>query len=117
LGLDADHLILAKAFSYLAGILETGACRDRPENNDRWPTGVRLFIASTLSKIHPSSPVIDDMWELWAEIPRRTFASGKYDHEAERLVHRELTGIKSKLKYLTQLEISGCFTGIEVRIA
>jgi len=101
LGLDADHPILAKAFSYLAGILENGACRDRPENNDRWPTAVRLFIASTLSMIHPSSPVSDDIWELWAEIARRTFASGKYDYQAERLAHRELTGIKSKLRYLT----------------
>jgi hypothetical protein len=101
LGLDADHPILSKAFRYLAGILETGACRDRPENNDRWPTGVRLFIASAISKIHPNSPVIDGVWEHWAEITRRAFASGIYNHEAERLAHRELTGIKSKLGYLT----------------
>jgi len=101
LGLDANHPVLAKAFRYLASIIETGGCRDRQEKNPNWPIGMRLIIASTMSMIQPESPLIDDVWSLWAEIARRTFESGRYDCEAEKTAYRELTGVKGEPRYLT----------------
>ncbi|MHA2362688.1 MAG: hypothetical protein ACXAC7_01925, partial [Candidatus Hodarchaeales archaeon] len=101
LGLDAQHPILIKALDYLTNIIDSGACRDPPEKNDRWTTGVRLFIASTISKILPNHPTIEGVRQLWEKIVYRTFSDGKYNQNAERFAHRELTGIKSDLRYLT----------------
>lgn len=101
LGLDGAHPVLQKASRYLAGMLEgTLLCRDPAEKNDRWPTGVRLFAASTLAQIRPDLPLLDSDWKLWANIARRTFASGSYDPEAEIQAHRELTGASIKDSYL-----------------
>ena len=101
LGLDASHPILARAVKYISGILRgTIAFPDRAEKNERWATGYRLFAAATLARIQPDLPILDEVWDLWAEIARRTFASGQYDAEAERRAHRELTGICKDLGYL-----------------
>ncbi len=101
LGLDVPHPVLAKASRYLIGILEGRTeCRDRPEKNDRWPTGVQLFSAATLAQIQPDLSALDDAWHLWVNIARRTFASGAYDPEAEVRAHHELTGASVKNSYL-----------------
>ena len=86
---------------YLNNLLKgTTEPRDRAEVNDRWATGVRLFVATTLTRIHNDEPILDDVWNLWVEIARRTFASGAYDPEAEIVAHRELTGATVKDSYL-----------------
>jgi hypothetical protein len=101
LGLPADHRLLVRAAAYLAGVLQgTILPRDRPERNDRWPTGVRLFAAATLALIRPESPLLDEVWELWAEIARRAVRSGTYDPQAESAAHRELTGATVAGSYL-----------------
>jgi hypothetical protein len=101
LGLDQNHPILQKASWYLVSVLETGKCRDRPEKNNRWETGVRLFAASTLAMIDPWHPALDGVWALWVEILERTFSSGMYDEDAEAKAHRELTGASVRGSYLT----------------
>jgi len=101
LGLDKDHPILKKASQYLLSVLETGECRDRPEKNDRWETGLRLIAASTLAKIEPRHPALDEIWALWLEIIERAFASGDYDEDAEVQAHKELTGASVRGSYLT----------------
>jgi hypothetical protein len=102
LGMEADHRVLSRAAGYLERVLEgSSACRDRPEKNDRWPTGVRLFSAATLARIQPEHPALDEVWELWRTIARRTFAAGAYDPQAEVEAHRELTGASVKDSYLT----------------
>jgi hypothetical protein len=101
LGLQAEHPILQWATRYLVAILRgTVQCRDRPEKNDRWETGVQLFAAASLAMVDPEMPVLDRVRSLWAEIARRTFASGSYDAEAEIQSHRELTGASVKDSYL-----------------
>lgn len=101
LGLDRDHPILQKASQYLLSVLETGECRDRPEKNDRWETGVRLIAASTLAEIIPRHTALDEVWALWLEIIKRAFASGDYDEDAEVQAHKELTGASVRGSYLT----------------
>ncbi len=101
LGLDTDHPMLRKARQHLVALLEGQAQpRDRAERNDRWPTGVQLFAASTLAQIQPDLPILDGVWALWAEIARRTFASGRYDSDAEIRAHQALTGASVKHSYL-----------------
>ncbi len=73
---------------------------DPPEKNDRWPTGWRLFCAAMLALIQPNLPILDDVWNPWVTIVRRTFASGAYDPGAEIRTHRELTGASVKGSYL-----------------
>jgi hypothetical protein len=101
LGLDANNPVLDKAFRYLTSIIKTGGCRDRVEKSVNWPVGIRLIIASTMARIQPESPLIDDVWNLWAEIAYRAFMSGTYDYEAEKIAYRELTGIKSEPRYMS----------------
>ncbi|MEW5721380.1 MAG: hypothetical protein AB1817_22325, partial [Chloroflexota bacterium] len=101
LGLDASHPILQKARAYIVNVM-TGAIRfpDYHEKNDRWETGMRLFLASTLSLIQPDHPLLDADRKLWRAIAARTFQSGKYRAEDEIRAHAELTGATVKDSYL-----------------
>jgi hypothetical protein len=100
LGLKPTHPILHKAAQRLAQVIETGQVRDRAEKNDRWPTGVRLIAAATLSLIDPYHPSIDPIFDLWLEISKRVFSNGVYDPEVEIAAHKELTGATVKNSYL-----------------
>jgi len=101
LGLEATDQIFQNAIRYMSRLLEgTLDFPDRPERNDRWLTGKRLFVAATLAKIQPNLPVLDNTWKLWAIIATIAFASGKYDSDAEIRAHRELTGASVKDSYL-----------------
>ncbi len=101
LGLDVSDPILEKAAGYILRLM-AGELNfpDRPEKNDRWATGMRLFLASTLSLIQPEHPILDRDRELWQSIARITFASGKYSEINEIKAHAELTGATVKDSYL-----------------
>ncbi|MEW6093489.1 MAG: hypothetical protein AB1531_05940 [Chloroflexota bacterium] len=118
LGLDLSHPILKRAHVYLLAILEGKIpIPDYAEKNDRWPTGVRLFPASTLSLIEPSHPILDSDRELWRSIAQHTFRSGRYSAEDEIEVHKRLTGATVKDSYLVlssryQLNLLGSVPGL-----
>ena len=117
LGLDAGHPILQKASDYIQSIMQGEAVfPDTYEKNDRWPTGMRLFLASTLSRIHPIHPTLDADRQLWCEIAQRTFQSGRYSEQDEIAAHADLTGATVKDTYLVlkskyQLNILGSIPG------
>jgi hypothetical protein len=118
LGLDASHLVLEKAAKYILNIREDKiAFPDYHEKNDRWQTGMRLFLASTLSLIQPSHPILNVDRELWYAIAQKTFRSGKYNEEDEIKAHIELSGATVKGSYLVlnnryQLNILGSIPGV-----
>jgi len=101
LGLDAVHQVLNKAAEYILKIME-GRLEfpDNHEVNDRWQTGMRLFLASTLALIQPDHPILDEDRALWQEITQRAFQSGEYRAEDEIAAQRELTGATVKGSYL-----------------
>jgi len=101
LGLEASDPIFRAALHYLSRLLK-GKIEfpDPAERNNRWATGTQLFAASTLSRIDATLSAVDETWELWATIAKRTFSSGKYDAEAEIQAHQELTGASVKDSYL-----------------
>ena len=101
LGLVASDPIFQTTIDYLTRLL-AGEVEfpDPPERNNRWATGTQLFAAATLARINPTLPILDKPWKLWTEIAERTFASGKYDQEAEIQAHEELTGASVKDSYL-----------------
>lgn len=102
LGLDAAHPILRNARDHIVSIL-TGArpFPDRPEKNERWQIGRRMFLGSTLSLIQPDYPLIDADRQLWREIALQTFQSGTYNARDEIRAHAELTGATVQDSYLT----------------
>ncbi len=102
LGVDRGHPMLRSAADHLAAVV-TGlaAPSDPPERNDRWPTGVALFAASTLALVDSEHPALDPVWALWHEIARRTLAGGIYNPDAEAAAHRDLTGASVRGTYLT----------------
>ncbi len=101
LGLDAAHPILDKASTYILEIMRGDLpFPDYQEKNDRWRTGKRLFLASTLSLIHPEHPELNSDRTLWQEITQRTFQSGRYREEDEIKAHADLTGATVKGSYL-----------------
>ena len=102
LGLEPDHPILQRVQLYLLHLLRGETpFPDRNESNDRWPTGVRLFVASTFALLQPQHPILEPDRSLWLEIARRTFHSGEYSEADEIDAHRELTGASVKGTYLT----------------
>jgi hypothetical protein len=100
LGLDQSHPLLKKATDYLISALKSGNVHDRPEKNDRWSTGVRLFAGSTLTWIQPDHPAIDNTFDLWIKVLRRTFKTGSYDPDEEIRAHQALTGASVAGSYL-----------------
>ena len=101
LGLEASDQIFCATIDYVSRLLE-GSIQfpDPPERNNRWATGKQLFAAATLARICPTLPMLDKPWELWATIAEHTFASGRYDSEAEIRAHEILTGASVKGSYL-----------------
>jgi hypothetical protein len=117
LGLDVSHLVLEKAAEYIVEIME-GRIEfpDYHEKNDRWQTGMRLFLASTLSLIQPDHPILDEDRVLWHAIAQKAFQSGTYSVEDEIAAHAEITGATVKSSYLVlnnryQLNILGSKPG------
>jgi hypothetical protein len=102
LGLDHTHPILAKAASYIERVLDQRIpFPDPPESNNRWETGKRLFLASTLSLILADHPLVIRERSLWLAIAKRAFQSGEYRLEDEIAAHTELTGASIRQSYLT----------------
>ena len=97
LGLDAAHPALSNAARYIINVME-GRLEfpDRHEKNDRWSLGMRLFLASTFSRIHPHHAALEQDRRLWLEITQRTFQSGNYDAADEIRAHAALTGARVK---------------------
>lgn len=118
LGLDASHPILENASSYILALMKGELpFPDRPEKNDRWLTGVRLFLASTLALIHPHHPLLDRDRNLWHQIAKETFQSGKYNPQHEIQAHAKGTGASVFGSYLVlnhryQLNILGSVPGL-----
>ena len=118
LGLDGTHPVLEKAASYILKLIQNKiAFPDRPEKNDRWQTGVKLFLSSTLSQIYPKHPILKAERQLWSDITQRTFASGKYSAKDEIQAHDELTGATVLDSYLVlgnkyQLNLLGSIPGM-----
>lgn len=101
LGLEANHPILSHASSYILDILQGRRLfPDRSEKNDRWQTGVRLFLAATLTMIIPDHPELDQDRALWLSIAQAAFQSGRYQALDEIQAHAELTGVSVKGSYL-----------------
>lgn len=93
LGLARSHQILQSTQSYLEAVLEGRACiPDRAEKHENWPTGVTMFAGAALSGFAPKSSALDDTWDFWSAVVRRSFATGKHDLDAELRTHRQLLG-------------------------
>ena len=102
LGLGPSHPILIKAANFIELVLaQTLPFPDPPETNNRWETGKRLFLASTLSMIQPDHPLVLQEHALWLSIAERAFQSGQYLQEDEIKAHAERTGASVKDSYLT----------------
>jgi hypothetical protein len=118
LGLDTGHPVLQLAEQYLLRLLRSEIpFPDRCEQNDRWPIGVRLFVASTLSQVHPGHPVLEPDRFLWLEIARRTFRTGTFSESDELAAHQAFTGANVKDSYLSlrgkyQLNLLGSVPGL-----
>jgi hypothetical protein len=117
LGLDLTHPILKKAARYLFSVMHGETpFPDRFEKNDRWQTGMHLFIAATLALIHPNHPILERERNLWFSIAEITFQSGTYSENDEIEAHRKLTGATVKDSYLVlngryQLTLLGSIPG------
>jgi hypothetical protein len=118
LGLVPSHPILQKASAYIQSLMEGKTpFPDRQEKNDRWQTGVRLFLAATLALIEPDHPAIARDLTLWLAIAQRAFQSGDYNAQDEIKAHVQLTGATVKGSYLAlggkyQLRLLGSGDGL-----
>lgn len=100
IGLDRESIVLMKATRFMRSVLNgTATWSDPPEKHEGWPIGVRLITAATLAKVDQSDPVLDEIWQTWAEVLVKTFASGFYSDEDERRAHQVLNGIITRNKY------------------
>jgi len=100
-GLGPEHPILRSAIDYISSILRGKVqIPDRAETNDRWPVGVRMFAGATLAEIQPNLPVLDSVWQRWADVMCRVFSDGEFSGDAQVRAHRDLHGIRDGVGYL-----------------
>lgn len=101
LGLTEASPVLVRARDYIGGLLaDHSGFPDYPEKNDRWPTGVSMFLAGTLALFCPRHPALTPVRSLWIQLAERTFASGDYSEQDEIVAHAELTGATVAGSYL-----------------
>jgi hypothetical protein len=93
LGLPRSHPVLRKVQPYLEAVLD-GRVRipDRAEKHENWPTGVAMFAGAMLAAFAPEARALDQTWEFWSGVLRRSFATGRHDLDAELRAHRQLLG-------------------------
>lgn len=100
-GLIKNDHIFKKAVEYMSSVLQGNqSWEDTPEKNERWPIGVEMITASTLSQIDPYNKILDPIWEKWVIIAEKTFSSGKYNPDDEECAHKEIHGLHCDLQYL-----------------
>jgi len=100
IGLDRENIVLIKATRFMRSVLNgTATWSDPPEKHEGWPIGIRLITAATLAKVDQYDPVLDGIWQTWADVLGKTFASGFYSDAEERRAHRVINGIITKYKY------------------
>lgn len=100
LGLDRNDALLQKAAGFIAAHL-TGEKNwsDPLEKHDHpqvFLHNTRSISAGMLALIDGDHPLLEPMWQHWAELLAAAFAEGDYDAEAELARHQELSGISSK---------------------
>jgi len=97
LGLSHDHPVFCRVRPYLEGILDGSIpFPDRAEKHENWPTGVAMFTGAMLSRFAADSPALDETWDFWAAVVRRSFRKGVHDLDAELRVHQQLLGRSGK---------------------
>ena len=101
LGLTAESRSLSGASKHCRALLR-GEQRfpDPPEANDRWETGWRLFVSSTLARIDPSAAALRPGVQLWSEILTESFRGESFDPQREIDAHRDRTGATIEGTYL-----------------
>jgi len=88
IGLDGRDTILTRARRYLIALLNKQLpWPEHKEANDRWASGEEMFIASALAWIDPGSPALEKVYAKWCRIAEQTFATGRFDAEAEARAH------------------------------
>lgn len=100
LGLVKEDAILKKAMAWIVRCLQgSETWSDRVEKSEGWAAMTRAVTSSTLARIDPQHPLLENEWQRWAEIAMRTFSRGSYDADAERQAHLELFGLKTPCYY------------------
>ncbi len=118
LGLDGRHPPLKRTARYIYDLMTWKLeFPDPPEKNNRWPIGIRLFLASTLARIQPTSPILTKERRFWRMIAEQAFADGRYSSRAEEAAHLKLTGTYVTGSYLVlngryQLQLLGSQPGL-----
>lgn len=101
LGLDKNSLVLQAAtgfmLKHLAGEVDWS---DPPEKHEGWPVNIRFITAGTLARVDSQQPALEESCQKWIGIVERTFRSGAYNPQDERLAHLYINGIRTKGKYL-----------------
>ena len=101
IGIGKNDPILKKAKNYMERLLKKEEkIQDWSEKNDRWETGVEMFIAGTLSLVDPENPILDDIFKKWLQITQIAFKSGQYQHGDDKQAHKVINGISCEIQYL-----------------
>ena len=101
LGLDKTDAVFARAVEYMVGVLRDRArWSDGYERSPCFPLAVKAFTAAYLGRIDPWNPAMDDLWDTWFAILRRTFAGGSYDPTKEALASSDLLGVSVSGSYV-----------------
>jgi hypothetical protein len=102
LGMTSSHDCLKRSADHLSRVLDGSiAISDPPEKNERWPVGVQLWAAATLSQIDALSKILNGIMENWLTVLSASFESGYYDSVAENNCHRQVSGVDVAGSYLT----------------
>lgn len=101
IGLRQEDVVFKAAVRYMDEVLrDRRRWADAYESSVWFAPGVKLFTASSLSKIDPNHQAISPVWKQWNEVFQKTLESGRYDQHGERTASLSAIGVDTSGSYI-----------------
>jgi len=123
LGLDDTHPILQKVTDYIVGILNYSIMpRDvipKGIGRNAWDKFINKIVAASLAEINPHHPILNDYFDSWSRIIKRSFPSNSYNKQNQISAFLEIleinydelsTRFKKRIKEGKELTIDDVYT-------
>ncbi len=123
LGLDDTHPVIQNVTNYIVGILNNSIKpRDvvpKSLGQNVWDSHINKIVAASLTEINPNHSILNDYFDLWSKIIKRSFPSNSYKAQNQISAFLEIleinydelsTRFKKRIREGKELTINDVYT-------